>query len=269
MADEARSRRASVRRGTPPQRVDPDEDAVVRLLAIPPDGGATTVGRVMLEVGGERIPVEMTVPAGPVAVEDLLPIVHGLSSLFATRATARVEAEGREISCRAGCGACCRQLVPVAPAEARALARLVEAMPEPRRERVRRRFDAALDTLEPLGLMERLDRNRDDRQVIARDYFAAGVACPFLEDEACSIHADRPLSCREYLVTSPPDLCAALAPGIEKVTLEARPSLALLNADLRDGWLPLVLSLVQHAQAPPSPRDRPAADILKQVVGGL
>lgn len=269
MAEKMRSRRADVRHGTPPQRVDPDDDAIVRLSAAPPEGGATATGRVVLEVGGERIPVEMTVPAGSVAVEDVLPILHGLSSLFATRATARVEAEGREISCRAGCGACCRQMVPVAPAEARALARLVEAMPEPRRERVRRRFDAALDALEPLGLMERLDLNRDDRQVIAREYFAAGVACPFLEDEACSIHADRPLSCREYLVTSPPNLCAALSPGIEKVTLEARPSLALLNADLRDGWLPLVLSLVQDGQAPPSPRDRSAADILKDVVGGL
>jgi hypothetical protein len=95
------------------------------------------------------------------------------------------------------------------------------------------------------------------------------VACPFLEDEACSIHADRPLSCREYLVTSPPELCAALSPGIEKATLEARPSLALLDADLRDGWLPLVLSLVQDAQAPPSPRDRPAAEILRDVIARL
>lgn len=269
VADAANPGRASARGGTPPQRLDPDEDAVVRLSAAPAGGRATAVGRVMLKIGAERIPVEMTVPAGFVAVEEVLPIVHGLSSLFATRATARAEADGRKISCRAGCGACCRQLVPVAPAEARALARLVEAMPEPRRQRVRRRFDAALDALEPSGLMERLDQNRDDRQLIAREYFAAGVACPFLEEEACSIHANRPLSCREYLVTSPPDLCAALSPGIEKVTLEARPSLALLNADLREGWLPLVLALVQDAQAPPSPRDRPAADILKDVIAAL
>jgi len=262
-------RDVSAATGDPPQRVDPDADAVVRLSAAPTGGGGAATGWVTLAIGGEQVPVEMTVPAGLVAVEDVLPIVHGLSSLFATRATARVEAEGREISCRAGCGACCRQLVPVAPAEARALARLVEAMPEPRRERVRRRFDEALDTLEPLGLMERLDQNRGDRLAIARAYFEAGVACPFLEDEACSIHADRPLSCREYLVTSPPELCAVLSPDIEKVTLEARPSLALLNADLRDGWLPLVLSLVQDAQAPPSPRHRPAADILKDVIGGL
>ncbi|WP_298744561.1 YkgJ family cysteine cluster protein [uncultured Brevundimonas sp.] len=252
-----------------PQKVEPGPDAVVHLSAAPPCGGASATGRVTLAVGEERIPVEMTVPAGPVAVEDVLPVVHGLSSLFAARAAARAEAEGRAVSCRAGCGACCRQMVPIAPAEARALARLVEAMPEPRRGRVRRRFDAALDALEPLGLLERLGRDPADRQSVALAYFAAGVACPFLEDEACSIHADRPLACREYLVTSSPDLCAALSPGIEQVPLEARPSLALLHADLRDGWLPLVLALVQDAQAPPSPRDRTGADILRDVIGRL
>lgn len=241
----------------------------MHLAAPPVDGGAVVTGRVMLAIGAARIPVEMTVPAGPVAVEDLLPILQGLSSLFAARATARVEAEGRAISCRAGCGACCRQLVPVAPAEARALARLVEALPEPRRATVRARFDDALETLNGLGILDRLDQDPDSRRAVGMDYFRAGVACPFLEDEACSIHSDRPLACREYLVTSPPEHCADAAYGIETVPLEASPSVALLNADLRDGWTPLVLALVQDAQAPPSPRDRPAADILQAVIVSL
>lgn len=241
----------------------------MHLAAPPVDGGAVVTGRVALAIGAARIPVEMTVPAGPVAVEDVLPIVQGLSSLFAGRATVQAEAEGRAVSCRAGCGACCRQLVPVAPAEARALARLVEAMPEPRRATVRRRFDDALETLNGLGMLDRLDQDPDSRRAVGMDYFRAGVACPFLEDEACSIHPDRPLACREYLVTSPPERCAEASGGIETLTLEANPSVALLHADLRDGWAPLVLALVLDAQAPPSPRDRPAADILKAVIGGL
>lgn len=244
-------------------------DAVLHLSASPPDGRATTTGRVTLAIGAARIPVEMTVPAGPVAVEDVLPVLQGLSSLFATRATAQAEAEGRKVSCRAGCGACCRQLVPVAPAEARALARLVEAMPDSRRASIRRRFDDALATLNGLGILDRLDQDPDSRRAVGMDYFRAGVACPFLEDEACSIHTDRPMACREYLVTSPPEHCAEATGGIETLTLEANPSVALLHADLRDGWSPLVLALVFDAQAPPSPRDRPAADILKSVIGGL
>lgn len=241
----------------------------MHLAAPPVDGGAVATGRVTLAIGAARIPIEMTVPAGPVAVEDVLPIVQGLSSLFAARATARVEAEGRAVSCRAGCGACCRQLVPVAPAEARALARLVEALPEPRRSRVRDRFDRALETLNALGILEWLDQDPASRHAVGMDYFRAGVACPFLEDEACSIHPDRPLACREYLVTSPPELCAAASHGIETLELEGTPSVALLHADLRDGWTPLVLALVFDAQAPPSPRDRDAADVLRAVIGGL
>jgi Fe-S-cluster containining protein len=40
------------------------------------------------------------------------------------------------------------------------------------------------------------------------DYFRLGIACPFLEDESCSIHPYRPSACREYLVTSPAENCA-------------------------------------------------------------
>lgn len=246
-----------------------EPETIVHLSAAPVDGRASATGRVVLAVGGEQIPVEMTVPAGPVAVEDVLPIVQGLSSLFAARATARAEATGQAISCRAGCGACCRQMVPIAAAEARALARLVEAMPQPRRDLVRRRFDVALETLNGLGVLDRLDQDPGNRGAVGIAYFRAGVACPFLEDEACSIHPDRPLACREYLVISPPDLCASPSPAIETLTLEAAPSLALLNADLRDGWVPLVQALELDARAPPSPRYRPAADILKDVIGAL
>lgn len=244
-------------------------EPVVRLSAPASDGGAVAAGRVTLDIGGSRIPVEMTVPAGPVAVEDVLPVLQGLSSLFATRAAARAEAEGQTLSCRAGCGACCRQLVPVAAAEARALARLVDAMPEPRRTEVRHRFEAAIAALDAAGILDRIDQDPVGRRDVGMDYFRAGVACPFLEDEACSIHPDRPLACREYLVTSPPEHCADASAGITALALEAEPSLALLRADLRDGWTPLVLALVFDAAAPPSARNRDAADILKSVIAAL
>lgn len=42
-------------------------------------------------------------------------------------------AGGRVVSCRKGCGACCRQLVPLAWSEAYQPGELVNALPEPRR----------------------------------------------------------------------------------------------------------------------------------------
>lgn len=249
----------------------------VRLSAGDPERDVLITGRVVLVVGDEPIEIELVVPDGLVAVEETLPVLQGLTDLFVARGVAKAEAAGRTISCRAGCGACCRQLVPISSAEGRALARLVEAMPEPRRSHVRGRFEAALAALDAGGLVARIDQARDtvddDVGALAMDYFRQGVACPFLEDEACSIHPDRPLICRQYLVTSSAAHCRILSPGtIDMVELPARPSRALLAADSAEtkiSWLPLVYALRCAEDAPPAPRDRTAPDILRDVIGRL
>jgi hypothetical protein len=82
-------------------------------------------------------------------------------------------------------------------------------------------------------------------------YFALGIPCPFLEEESCSIHPDRPLVCREYLVTSPAELCSG--PVQEGVTPVAVPKFSLAARalqDERDGWFPLAL-LTRWAKARP------------------
>ncbi len=81
---------------------------------------------------------------------------------------------------------------------------------------------------------------------MAMDYFHLGVPCPFLENESCGIHPLRPLSCREYLVTSPPELCNDPAKnGVAGVHLPLKMSRALfrMGGELeqdRRGWIPLV-----------------------------
>ncbi len=250
------------------------------LLLSAGDPGRDTLatGRVTLVMGGEPVEVELSVPTGVVAFDDLLPVLHGLTDFLVDRGVAAAEAAGLKISCRAGCGACCRQIVPISQAEARHLARLVEAMPEPRRTQVRERFDAALAALDAGGLLEAIDAAReqvdgDARVELGRRYFGQGVACPFLEDESCGIHPERPLSCRQYLVTSPADRCRTPSPEtIDTVTLPARPTQALLLADGDDSgapWMPLVYALAYAANIPPPEPTRSAPDILRDVFSRL
>src|SRR5262249_12654648 len=130
-------------------------------------------------------------------------------------AVRRTEAEGKTVSCRKGCSACCRaQPVPVTPPEAYALLRLVGNLPEPRRTQGRAPLAHRAPRPGEAGLADRclqLDADRDVTKTevheAARRYFRLGLACPFLEDDACSIYEDRPLICREYLVTSPAERC--------------------------------------------------------------
>jgi Fe-S-cluster containining protein len=205
----------------------------------------------------------ITVPKGPTNVGDLLPVFRGLTDAVVDVGVRQVERTGARISCRAGCGACCRQPVPVSLSEARAIQRLVDGMPEPRRGQVRVRFADAARRLAEAGLLDRLRENSpgSDVRAIGLDYFRLSLPCPFLENESCSIHADRPIACREYLVTSPPEECGRLSEGrISGVPLPAEVGRAVRAVDgevsgSNSGWVPLVLALEwaeAHAERPPS-----------------
>jgi len=167
--------------------------------------------------------VEVEVPVGPRKLTDLLPVTRALSDELTAAAIASEEAAGRKISCRAGCGACCRQLVVISVVEAQGLAELVAKLPAERQATIRARFAAAVRRLEEAGLLDRAappgQRNLVARNVgsveasvqdLARRYFAQRVACPFLENESCTIYAERPSVCREYHVTSPAERCSSL-----------------------------------------------------------
>lgn len=182
---------------------------------------------VELALPGGVVRVEMAVPMGEVPMESLLPALRTTADAFVAYGAELSEAAGRPVSCAKGCGACCRQLIPLAHAEAREIAALVASLPEPRRSEVKARFDDALRRVEEAGLLPALE-GRDGRLVteavdLGLSYMRLGIACPFLEDESCSIYAERPIACREYLVSSPPQRCSALtAETIEPVPLPTR-----------------------------------------------
>jgi Fe-S-cluster containining protein len=232
--------------------------------------------RVAFWLGDERFDEQVTLPAGTVQPGELLPAAYALTEAIVSRG---VQRGGAVVSCRKGCGACCRQVVPVSQTEARHLRRVVEQMPEPRRSAVISRFAEARARLEASGLLERLrwpvSLGDPERQTLAVDYFHQQIACPFLEDESCSIYADRPLVCREYLVTTPAENCGV--PTVEpviRVQIAGRPSVAMgqleeTTAERGVWWMPLTLALDWAVAHPQNPPRRPARDLLRTFVEWL
>jgi Fe-S-cluster containining protein len=184
----------------------------LQLSAALAPGAAAATGNVSVRIGDDLIPISVTVPIEATTLEPLLPIFQGFLAAMIDRAGGLVARQGKAISCKAGCGACCRQAVPIAPSEARALAAHVAAMPPERRAVIEARFAAARARLDAAGVDHGLApftaATIEDRLAHGMAYFNTGTACPFLEDENCSIHPLRPLACREYLVTSPAAACA-------------------------------------------------------------
>jgi Fe-S-cluster containining protein len=238
------------------------------------------IARFELKTAAGTLEGEVDLPNAPVTVEQMLPILHGIGSGLIQLTVQQVEAEGRAISCRAGCGACCRQIVPITEHEARALAELVLTMPEPRRTRVLLRFRDAVARLEEAGVRQRIEQlhlipTREQRTGVGLDYFRLGVACPFLEDESCSIHEVRPMACREYLVTSDPVHCQdPAAQKVEGVELPGKPLQALAafgdgSGEPRFLLVPLVLAL-QFAAANPAPEATvPAPEMLQRFLASM
>lgn len=218
--------------------------------------------RVHLQTSAWAIAAPLTVPAEPATLETWLPFLQALSSQLSRSAQEAAAAAGRPVSCARGCGSCCRQLVGISLVEARALAQLVAAMPQPRQDEIRRRFAAALARLFASGVLGRDYADPDPefplaelpQQRLAAAWFSLQIACPFLEDESCGIYQDRPLVCREHQVTSPAAACSRMfREPVDRIELPVRLGAALARAaaeiaGVSTTMIPLLLSLELGAE---------------------
>ncbi len=225
--------------------------------------------------------LQVSVPEEPMPLKELLPLAQSLSNAITGATVREIEARGGQISCRKGCGACCRQMVPISEIEARNIADLVESLPEPRQSRVRERFANAVKRLAEAGLLEKLRQperwyQEEGYRDFGLKYFLERIPCPFLEDESCSIYRDRPITCREFLVTTPPKNCRDPSHEVirsVKLPMSVGPALAKLGAS-DDGashvrWVPLVLALEWTTANPVPPSNRSGQELLGELVRHL
>ena len=213
----------------------------------------TRTATVSLAFFGKRVRLEFEAPTGPTRPADLLPLLRSLTDTLVQATVEAAEEVGAKITCRKGCGACCRQLVPISEIEVESIRAIVDALPEPRRTEVVDRFDRARGQLNDAGLLETLSAPErvapEDLRSLGNVYFEQRIACPFLEDESCSIHPDRPLACREYLVTSPAACCAnPTAETVHLVPMPTQVSRAVHHIEGRTApnaapWIPMILAL--------------------------
>jgi Fe-S-cluster containining protein len=211
----------------------------------------TRQAEIGLTVYGEPVTIKVDIPIGKTTPRRMLPVFRNVCHSIVDAAVGHAEKHGKKVTCAAGCGACCRQLVPISPVEAGMIKDLVDSFAPERKSEILARFSEAESYLRDSGLLsvlERLDKPTGaEYKELGLAYFRLGIPCPFLENESCSIHPDRPLVCREYLVVSPPENCSRQnGEPVEMLKIPGQPSTAL--AALRQGpeataWTPLSLAL--------------------------
>jgi Fe-S-cluster containining protein len=117
-----------------------------------------------------------------------------------------LELKDKSITCRRGCGACCRQLIPLSIPEAFFLWDMITSLPRDEKAEIGRKFDAISQAMDHAGLSSGSAHALKTKN-IDQVYFKLGMPCPFLENEQCSIYEHRPLVCRDYYVESRADNC--------------------------------------------------------------
>ena len=236
---------------------------------------------VKLDGEGFAMSFQVTVPAGRTAVSDLLPFAQALSDAIVNETTRLVHEAGKKISCTSGCGACCRGFVAITQAEARQIGGFMAALPPDRRATLDARFQQAHQQLEEAGLLKTIEAAESwgaaDYQAMVTAYFPLGIACPFLENESCSIYQVRPITCREFLVTSPAHHCAELdSVNVRRVTLPLQVFHAVARwqqpeskAEGLEPWVPLIMA-PQWAQAHPEPAPTETGpQLLSRLLNGM
>lgn len=204
-----------------------------------------------LKIGDDVASLSATVPDQKVTACELIPVYQLLANDIVSHSIVQSAKAGKNISCKAGCSACCTQAVPVSELEALHLAKVVNRMPEHRQKRIRQRFADSQVAIATAGLTQPMQEiaklDKKSRNALGVKYYSLKLDCPFLEDKRCSIYSDRPLECREFVVTSDPKHCVELNPQ-EMTHLDSKlrltPVLRTQSQDLfgekSSGWMLLV-----------------------------
>jgi Fe-S-cluster containining protein len=217
----------------------------------PPNSPDAVTVEFSVAVGDGKFKATAVVPAGQTNLTQILPVIQSLDDSFIQGVSAQLAAVGKPVSCKVGCTHCCHQLIALNIFEAEALTTWFRTLPEPRQQQLVERFHQALLKLSAAGLIDRMVNEEwfvesNTARQLAVDYLYKRVPCPFLEEGACSIYSMRPLICREYMVTSPPENCydpANLETEPVRMPLYFSRTLHSIAADLEHdprGWIPLV-----------------------------
>ena len=153
-----------------------------------------------LEVVDELLPVRIGVRNGTAKLADIAPMARELSSKIADVGLRHFKRNGKTIPCRKGCASCCHYIVVLTAPDAFRLVEEVHKMLPQRRKEVKKSFRKANEWFEQHpGKFQRADGAPGSDNL--------RYPCPFLDNNQCTIYENRPIICREWMVTGTEQNC--------------------------------------------------------------
>ena len=204
-----------------------------------------------IDVFGRPLTLTVGYEEGPARLADTVPAARAICDTLCAAVAEHLAAEGRPVSCRKGCSACCGYLVSVSAPEIYALQQMMTQLPA---GECRRLLENCITTATQILDKDLLHKHHIGNDAQSADisawYQELNVKCPFLAGQICRIYDQRPLACREFMVTSAPADCRTdTADEPEVVNLPfsvlealARLAAALEQTEVQADMLPLALA---------------------------
>jgi Fe-S-cluster containining protein len=149
------------------------------------------------------------VPDMKLGLKDVVPFVLQVALDIVNQAAAVSAQKGEPVQCGAGCTKCCFYPLPVSVPEAIYLVEYMLTLPFSERHPIFERFEKNEQRCNEHSLIEPLRESQKgiNTYQTGKAYYDLNLACPFLKENRCGIHPDRPITCREHNMVSSPDLC--------------------------------------------------------------
>jgi Fe-S-cluster containining protein len=231
-----------------------------------------------LDIAGKTMPFHISAAAKEATLADIVLPARKLSTKVAIAFLKSLEEKGQPVPCRKGCCACCSYLIPLSVPEIfRFRQEFLAMQPEYRNSIMQSCMDAAeriLDKNFQTSYLKSHSKNNPPWiNHVGKWYDGLELACPFLAEGLCSLYEQRPLACREHIVTGLTDLyqtgqkCNLNVAPMPVSILEALGQLSseLEQSDIEAVMLPLAFAWAED-NVERAERTWPAAAIVKRFV---
>lgn len=224
------------------------DDAVIRVLGDCNEGeiddcGAERIIKLILSVLGRRERLAVGVKDDRIRLADIVPLARVISSMITDIACEKERQDGATIPCDKGCSTCCNYLVPLAVPEVFRLFEEIRGMSLVRQLLIERECVKAAQQIlgerppasfADLAATDTAESTAELLCTASNCYADFELSCPFLYESVCTIYENRPMACREYVVTGCAQGCSGGPREVKGIYMPARMSevLGRLASDL-------------------------------------
>jgi len=146
----------------------------------------------------------------PAKLSDIVPLARDVCDIIVQKKQKQLQQQNVTVACRNRCSACCSYFVPVSVPEAFRIVEELNEMPEEKAKNILRLSLKAAEKMLadiPDNLILSDSAAVNSLEQFSRWYHKLNIICPFLSDHSCTEYGNRPLACREHLVTGSSEYC--------------------------------------------------------------